>query len=131
MTAPPTRAESCPATCHMMTDPQPGPIAAQLVLSSYLHTHHCRHAAVLFPVLQCEVAWRSQCVYPQISPVFVLLAAGRPRQCPLVPIVQSNHYHSYQITIHPHSATLPSMLCLPSPCHAQALRVKMVSLFWS
>ena len=28
MPAPPTRAESCPATCHMMTDPQPGPIAA-------------------------------------------------------------------------------------------------------
>ena len=30
MTAPPTRAESCPATCHMMTDPQPGPIAAHI-----------------------------------------------------------------------------------------------------
>ena len=25
MPAPPTRAESCPATCHMMTDPQPSP----------------------------------------------------------------------------------------------------------
>ena len=95
MPAPPTRAESCPATCHMMTDPQPGPIAAQQILSSYLHTRHCRHA-VVFPVLHCELAWRSQCVYPQISPLFVLLvlACWPPPpvspgpHCPIKPLSQ-------------------------------------------
>ena len=135
MPAPPTRAESCPATCHMMTDPQPGPIAA-------LYSRYCLHIYTLSIVDMlnyspcCTASWRGGVSvfiprFPRSLCCWCWPGAGRPRQCPLVPIVQSNHYHSYQITIRPHSATPPSPWCVYLHPAMLKLGVKMVSLFCS